>query len=174
MKFKILIVIFVICMIFALGGCGDTNGIIVPPPPPNPDPDNPNPDPDNPNPDPVDPNNGFDLVPNDAKISINTLYSELNAKKWTIIDVRSYSDWMIKSVIEARCIPLNFLDSRSKEIPQDKPVVLVAGKGQDALTAWQLLIDKGYDRNLVKILDGGHPAWEKAGYPTSEHEDWGC
>jgi len=173
MKFKILIVLLAICLIFALGGCGGS-GIEIPPPNGNGNGngnDNGNGN-GNGNTDPVDPNNGFDLVPNDVKISVHTLnaeHSELNDQKWLVYDIRLFSVWALDHIWAAECIPLNFLNNRYKEIPQNKLVVLVAEKGKDANDALQILIDKGYDRSLIKILDGGIHAWEKAGYKLYEY-----
>lgn len=60
-------------------------------------------------------------------------------------------------------LPFSELDKRFNELPQNKPVVIVSGKGNKGMQAARFLMNQGYED--VAILDGGMAAWEQEGFP---------
>ena len=60
-------------------------------------------------------------------------------------------------------MPYSELDKRFGELPSNKPVVIVSGKGHKGVAAARFLLNQGYQD--VAILDGGMAAWEQEGFP---------
>lgn len=61
-------------------------------------------------------------------------------------------------------LPYSELDKRFGELPANRPVVIVSGKGNRGMDAAKFLLDQGYQD--VAILDGGMAAWEQEGFPV--------
>ncbi len=61
-------------------------------------------------------------------------------------------------------LPFSELDKRFGELPSNKPVVIVSGKGNKGMEAARFLLNQGYQD--VAILDGGMAAWEQEGFPV--------
>lgn len=78
----------------------------------------------------------------------------------TIIDVRSPEEYEAGHVLDAINIPVDELETRSAEIPQDRPVVTYcnmyhpgSSRGERAADLLQV---KGF---RASALNGGYPAW---------------
>ena len=123
----------------------------------------------------------FTDIPKDALISIEDLHDlvedgSLADGKVKIVDIRSHRDYQKVQIEGSRNIPAGRqIEIRIDEIPQDKPVILIAYKNSDRLAeTWFTLIDHGYDPDLVKVADGGVYAWAQANYPTLKNQFLGC
>jgi sulfur dioxygenase len=83
----------------------------------------------------------------------------------TILDVRSAEEVAGPDgrIAASLLIPLPELQSRSAEIPQDRPVVVVCHSGSRSALATQQLLRAGRER--VANLRGGLSRWGEGGYP---------
>lgn len=86
-------------------------------------------------------------------------------KDLTVLDVRSTeeSKGPDGSVRGSLLIPLPELESRSSEIPTDRPLVVVCHSGSRSALATQQLLTAG--RKQVANLRGGLSRWAAEGYP---------
>ena len=83
-----------------------------------------------------------------------------------VIDVRARSEWDAGHLPDAIHIPLPELESRLKEVPTDRPLVMQCQGGGRSMIASSLLQAHGIDE--VTNLTGGYGAWVKAGHPTKK------
>lgn len=83
-----------------------------------------------------------------------------------LVDVRDKMGANAKEADVKRIVHLPFseLDKRYNELPSNKPVVIVSGRGSKGMQAARFLMDQGYQD--VAILDGGMAAWEQEGFPV--------
>ena len=111
----------------------------------------------------------------DSMISASQLDADIKANKdWQIVDVREHSEFATGHVPKAVNIPLGSLTTRLSEISKDKDVILVCLNGTRAFTAWQNLIQKGYDPHRVKVLVGGMEQWRSLGSGEITESIGGC
>ena len=87
---------------------------------------------------------------------------------FTLLDVRSAEEFNGPDgrIAGSLLIPLPELDSRAREIPAERPLVVVCHSGSRSALATQLLLKAG--RQQVANLRGGISSWRSAGYPV-EH-----
>ena len=85
----------------------------------------------------------------------------------TILDVRSLEEWNGPDgrIAGSLNIPLPDLDSRSHEIPSDRPLLVVCHSGSRSALATQQLQKAGHQQ--VANLRGGLARWSDEGYPLS-------
>ena len=83
-----------------------------------------------------------------------------------LVDVRDRMGANAKEADVKRIVHLPFseLDKRFSELPSNKQVVIVSGKGNKGMQAAQFLLNHGYPD--VAIVDGGMAAWEQDGFPV--------
>lgn len=81
-----------------------------------------------------------------------------------ILDVRQPEEWNEYHVPASTLIPLGELESRVKELPRDKPIVVVCRSGNRSATGRDILLRAGFPQ--VTSLAGGLSQWRAAGYPT--------
>ncbi len=83
----------------------------------------------------------------------------------TLVDVRSTEEFNGPDgrIPNSVLLPLPELDSRSHELPADRPMVLVCHSGSRSALATQLLLKAGLPQ--VANLRGGISRWEAEGYP---------
>ncbi|MBX2891927.1 MAG: rhodanese-like domain-containing protein [Saprospiraceae bacterium] len=83
-----------------------------------------------------------------------------------LVDVRDGMSTKKKDVDVKQIVRLPFseLDQRFGELPPDRPVVIVSGKGSRGMEAAKFLLSHGY--HDVAILEGGMVAWEQEGFPV--------
>lgn len=106
-----------------------------------------------------DPSNG-DLIPSTAKISTDNLEAGMKADKgWQLIDVREPREFAAGHIKMAINRPLGNLKNNLAQIGKDKEIVLIDLNGSRSESAYQLLLENGYDKNKVKVLTGGMLQW---------------
>lgn len=84
-----------------------------------------------------------------------------NKAEHILIDVRTKGEYQEGHLPNAINIPLNELDKRVGEIPQDKPVVVVCASGNRSKSGASKLVSAGYDD--VSNLKGGTMKWMMSG-----------
>ncbi|MDP2939155.1 MAG: rhodanese-like domain-containing protein [Candidatus Omnitrophota bacterium] len=90
------------------------------------------------------------------------------------VDVRENEDYQRGHVKGALGIPLPEIESRLKEIPQDKEIVFYCegtwdgGSCEASRSAGRILIKNGYKQGNIKVFEDGYGAWENAGYPAEK------
>ena len=80
-----------------------------------------------------------------------------------LLDVREPQEWAAGHAPDARHIPLGDLPARMRELPSQRPVVVVCRSGHRSARAARLLADHGLDASNLK---GGMSAWATAGLPV--------
>jgi rhodanese-related sulfurtransferase len=83
-----------------------------------------------------------------------------------LVDVRDTpsakaKDADVKQIVK---LPFNELNQRYGELPANRPVVIVSGKGNKGTEAAKFLLQNGYSD--VSIVEGGMAAWEQEGFPV--------
>jgi len=81
-------------------------------------------------------------------------------KAHMLIDVRSPEEFASERIAGAINIPVQALQQRLQDIPQDRPVVLICRSGNRSKTAAQILTRAGYT-NVYDL--GGLIQWKAAG-----------
>jgi rhodanese-related sulfurtransferase len=81
-----------------------------------------------------------------------------------LLDVREPWEFVQAHVPSARLIPLGELERRVKEVPGDRPVLVICQSGQRSLAAASYLAGTGLPD--VTNVDGGTGAWVLKGYPV--------
>jgi hydroxyacylglutathione hydrolase len=128
---------------------------------------------------------GFDDIPGYLRVGIDTWYraggplamtqmtTPAQVKGWmesgmdmTLVDVRNIHELGSGVIANSKLIHLGSVESRSDEIPHDKPVVIYCSSGYRGGTGASLLLRKGYS-NVWNML-GGTNAWKALGYPMVE------
>jgi glyoxylase-like metal-dependent hydrolase (beta-lactamase superfamily II) len=82
-----------------------------------------------------------------------------------VLDVRSALEFEGESIAGARLIPLDELDARLAEVPDDADVVVVCRTGIRATIAAEALARAG---RRPRVLEGGMLAWRRARLPVRE------
>ena len=82
-----------------------------------------------------------------------------------LLDVRSPLEFEGERIEKARLIPLDQLDARLDEIPEQAETVVVCRTGVRATIAAQALARAG---RRPRVLEGGMIAWRRAGLPVRE------
>ncbi|AHF06622.1 sulfurtransferase [Desulfitobacterium metallireducens DSM 15288] len=80
-------------------------------------------------------------------------------KGWQLIDVRESREFAAGHIKLAINRPLADLKNNLNQISKDKEIVLIDLNGSRSESAWQILVDSGYDKNKVKVLTGGMLYW---------------
>ncbi|WP_028399914.1 rhodanese-like domain-containing protein [Ectobacillus panaciterrae] len=78
-------------------------------------------------------------------------------KDVNIIDVREHEEVAQGKIPGAYHIPLGELESRLKEVPEDKEHIMVCRSGARSGRASEFLAERGYN---VKNMSGGMLAWK--------------
>ncbi|MBL8096433.1 MAG: rhodanese-like domain-containing protein [Anaerolineales bacterium] len=79
-----------------------------------------------------------------------------------ILDVRTQEEWDAGHIPNATLIPLDQLQARAAEVPQDQRVVIVCRSGNRSAQARDILKQSGW--TLVTSMAGGLNQWAAAGY----------
>jgi rhodanese-related sulfurtransferase len=98
-----------------------------------------------------------------GNISVDEAYG-LYKKGAFVLDVRTPEEWDEYHIPGTTLIPLDELDSRSEEVPQDQDVVVVCRSGNRSQVGRDILLQAGFTQ--VTSMDGGVSAWRDAGYPV--------
>ncbi len=100
-----------------------------------------------------------------AEVTVKDLQKMMQDDRAEILDVREDYEYEIAN-LNGRLIPLNKVIHLSREIPKDKPVVVMCKSGTRSKKAIQLLKSEGFE-NLLN-LKGGIDAWRKEIDPSLE------
>jgi rhodanese-related sulfurtransferase len=79
------------------------------------------------------------------------------------LDVRSESEWNQAHIANSTLIPLDELQSRLSELPQDQDIVVVCLSGKRSKEGMTILQQAGFTGAVC--MTGGLTAWKAAGYP---------
>ncbi len=93
---------------------------------------------------------------NDLEISVEEAH-EKYSKNVMLLDVRTKEEWDECHVPNAVLIPLDELQNRLNEVPQDVEVVVMCRSGARSMTATRMLHAKGFEKTLS--MRGGINAW---------------
>lgn len=97
-----------------------------------------------------------------AEISIDEAH-ELYQQGVFFLDVRTQEEWDEFHAPNSTLIPLDQLESRLQEVPDDEPIVVVCRSGNRSQVGRDILLNNGF--NQVASMAGGLNAWRSAGYP---------
>jgi hydroxyacylglutathione hydrolase len=81
-----------------------------------------------------------------------------------IVDVREESEWRTSHIPGSLFAPYHDLDALPDGLDPQRPVAAICASGQRSGVAASLLASLGA-REVLHVVDGGVPAWERAGYP---------
>jgi len=90
--------------------------------------------------------------------------AELRDQNAFILDVRQPEEWNEFHIPGATLIPLEDLQNRLSEVPQDQEIVVVCRSGNRSATGRDILRKAGLTQ--VSSMAGGMNEWRSAGYPT--------
>jgi rhodanese-related sulfurtransferase len=102
-------------------------------------------------------------VPLPDEISINQAH-ELYEQGTFLLDVRTPEEWDDYHIEGATLIPLDELQSRVDELPQDEDIVVVCRSGNRSQVGRDILRQAGINQSTS--MAGGVKEWYAAGYPT--------
>ena len=98
------------------------------------------------------------------QVTAKDLETSLSHNAVTLLDVRNQAEWDGGRVAGAQHITLGYLPDRLKEVPRDKPIVLLCAGGSRSAIGASVLEAHGFD-NVINLI-GGIGAWRKAGLPV--------
>ncbi len=87
----------------------------------------------------------------------------LKAGELALVDVRDHDEWEQGHVVGALHVPVEDLQSRGGELPDDGPVAFICRTGKRSQMAAEESARSGRDAGNVS---GGMEAWEQAGLPV--------
>jgi hydroxyacylglutathione hydrolase len=90
------------------------------------------------------------------RIDIHDLDADIDADRYTILDVRGAAEYAGVHIPGAINIAHTRLANRLDEVPEDKPILTYCRTGNRAASAAALLAKEGYD---VTLVDGDFAAW---------------
>jgi len=100
-------------------------------------------------------------------ISVEEVYEIITSSEdYIILDVRTLEEFNQGHLEGAVHIPVDDLEGRLGELPQDKPIIVYCKSGGRSKTASNLLIENGFTR--VYDMSGGILEWEQKGYPIGD------
>lgn len=100
------------------------------------------------------------VIPATANVTADELEAAIEVNKGVqLIDIREPREFAAGHVKMAVNRPLGGLEKEITQINKDKDIILIDLNGTRSESAWQLLVDKGYDKNKIKVLTGGMLAW---------------
>lgn len=91
-------------------------------------------------------------------------YMQLRNRPHTLLDVRQPGEWQAMHAANAVHIPLGEVRERMREIPSEKPVVVICASGARSSMAATALARAGFSE--VYNFSGGMGAWSGSGLPT--------
>jgi rhodanese-related sulfurtransferase len=80
-----------------------------------------------------------------------------------LLDVRTQEEWDEYHAPDTTLIPLDQLEGRLDELPQDEEIVVVCRSGNRSQAGRDILRNNGFERSTS--MSGGLNAWRAAGYP---------
>lgn len=80
------------------------------------------------------------------------------------LDVRTQEEWDEFHIPNTTLIPLNELESRLSELPNDEEIVVVCRSGNRSQSGRDILLNNGFEQ--ATSMAGGVTEWRSKGYPT--------
>lgn len=113
----------------------------------------------------------FGVVTQNTKDTVSALPLEISVQEAYqnfeddvfILDVRTLEEWNDGHVPGATLIPLNELEARLSELPQNEDIVIICRSGNRSAAARDILLSAGFDS--VTSVAGGFNEWMANGYP---------
>jgi rhodanese-related sulfurtransferase len=102
------------------------------------------------------------VTPLPRNISVATAH-ELYQSGAFLLDVRTVEEWDDYHIPGTTLIPLDELESRVVEVPQDQEIVVVCRSGNRSQVGRDILFQAGF--NNVTSMNGGVNDWRSAGFP---------
>lgn len=81
-----------------------------------------------------------------------------------LIDVRESHEYKAFHAAGARHIPLNSLPNRLRELPKERPILVICQSGARSASAANYLSEQGYN---VTNVSGGTANWRAQGLPIN-------
>lgn len=95
-------------------------------------------------------------------ISVEDAYTKYQNGAF-VLDVRTQEEWNEYHAPNTTLIPLDQLQARLSEVPQDKEIVVVCRSGNRSQQGRDILLAAGYKQ--VTSMTGGLNEWRSKGYP---------
>lgn len=101
-------------------------------------------------------------------ITVNAYYSDFikGEQDHFLVDVRTAPEFRGGHVPGAVNIPLNEIETRVNEIPNDKPVVVICATGNRSMSGAAKIKKAGISK--VYNVQGGTMGWMRAGHKTTK------
>jgi len=96
------------------------------------------------------------------EVSVDEAYERYQAGDF-LLDVRTQEEWDDYHIPGTTLIPLDELESRASEVPDDQNVVVVCRSGNRSQVGRDTLLEAGFTQ--VTSMDGGVGTWRDSGYP---------
>ena len=80
-----------------------------------------------------------------------------------LLDVRTQEEWDDFHAPNSIHIPLDQLESRHTELPQNEQIAVICRSGNRSQAGRDMLLNNGFE--AVTSVSGGLNAWRNAGYP---------
>jgi len=84
------------------------------------------------------------------------------------LDVRTPEEWNEFHAPNSTLIPLDQLQNRLDEVPNDQPIVVVCRSGNRSQQGRDILLEAGFSQ--VTSMSGGLNEWVASGYPSTNNE----
>ena len=80
-----------------------------------------------------------------------------------VLDVRTPEEWIDYHAPDTTLIPLDELEARANEVPQDQEIIVICRSGNRSQVGRDILLAAGFTN--VTSVAGGLNEWRDAGYP---------
>jgi rhodanese-related sulfurtransferase len=97
-----------------------------------------------------------------AEISVEEAYRKYQEGVF-LLDVRTQEEWDDFHAPNTTLIPLDQLEDRLNELPQNEEIVVVCRSGNRSQAGRDILRNGGFEQSTS--MSGGLNAWRAAGYP---------
>ena len=97
-------------------------------------------------------------IPSYLNIKGQDLWDQITNPDFFVLDVREADEYALGHIEIAVSIPLDQLDERRDEIPQDKTIIVIGKDDSEGAEAAEELIESGYP-NVIS-LEGGMMDWD--------------
>ena len=84
-----------------------------------------------------------------------------------VVDVRRDDEWVTGHVTGAIHIPIDDLNDRIGEVPQDKKLLFICAAGVRSGLACEVAAAMGYETENLYNIEDGTPYWIAGNHPTS-------
>jgi rhodanese-related sulfurtransferase len=99
--------------------------------------------------------------PSYQNVSVQTLHDATEHNR-IVLDVRTPQEFAEGHVLGAKLIPVQELEARLDEVPDNAPVYVICRSGNRSRTASEILIKNG--KRDVRNVEGGVIAWAQTGF----------